>query len=231
MNAGRRTGREVLAVLDDATAGKSMLEWSGMLAQAVRGDLAVVYVESTLALRAAALPITRVLSHLGGEWVAFDASDVERGYRAQAERLRAQVERVAARHAVRCSLRTARGALVQQALAVADASALVLVAPTVRWPSPTRTPGPPRVLVLLEPGVTAERARRLAHELGRRLSGRCSERTVEPSALGAALDEASADLIVLPLALAEPVAVARARQPVLLVGEAFDDNGARPPSA
>lgn len=230
MMAAPRAAREVLAVLDDASAGQRVLEWSGLLAQAVRGDLAVVYVESTLALRAAALPITRVLSHLGGEWVAFDAGDVERGYRAQAERLRAQVERVAARHAVRCSLRTARGALVQQALAVADRSSLVLVAPAASWPSPARTPGPPRVLVLLQPGMQAERARRLALDLAQRLGGHCSERAVDADALGTAIDEARADLLVLPLALADPTAVARARQPVLLVGEAFDDNSAHAPT-
>jgi hypothetical protein len=212
----------VLAVLDDTATGSTLLEWSGTLAQVVQGDLAVVYVESTLALRAAALPITQVLPYVGAEWSAFDAGDVERGYRVQAARLREQAERVAQRLAVRCSVRTARGTVAPAALALADGAALVLVAPTLPSPASSRAPGPPRVLALLDRGPQAQRARQLAADWARRIGGTCSERPVDAQSAAAALIDARADLIVMPLALADPGALARARLPVLLVGASPD---------
>jgi hypothetical protein len=226
MTARSATSRLVLAVLDDSATGSTLLEWSGTLAQVVQGDLAVVYVESTLALRAAALPITQVLPYAGAEWSPFDAGDVERGYRVQAARLRAQAERVAQRLAVRCSVRTARGSLAPAALALADGAALVLVAPALPSPAPSRSPGPPRVLALLDHGPQAERVRQLAAEWAHRIGATCSERPVDAQGAAAALIDARADLIVMPLALADPVALSRARLPVLLVGATPDDGEA-----
>lgn len=224
MNPRHAASRRVLAVLDDIAAGSTLLEWSGTLAQVVQGDLAIVYVESTLALRAAALPITQVLPHAGAEWASFDADDVERGYRVQVARLRAQAERVAQRLAVRCSVRTARGALAPAALELADGAAWVLVAPALPRTASARFPGPPRVLALLDHGPQAGRTRQLAADWAHRIGGTFSERPVDAKAAAAALTETRADLIVMPLALADPDALARARLPVLLVGVA-PDNG------
>ncbi|MFO1220873.1 MAG: hypothetical protein U1E89_21110 [Burkholderiaceae bacterium] len=224
MIAPRAATLQVLAVIDDAAACASLLEWSGALAQAVHCDLTVVYVEDTLALRAAALPITQVLAHVGTGWTSFDIPDVERGYRVQAARLRQQTERMAARLELRCSMRTARGALAQAALAVADEAALVVVAPAALRSVPAQASRMPKVLALWADRSQLGAVRRIATQLARGAGGSWAERQVDEAALPAAVGEAQADLIVLPRALAQPGVLARARQPVLLVGEAASSN-------
>lgn len=215
MNADRHDDtREVLAVFDDPTASALVLEWSGALAHATRRDLAVVYIESTIALRAAALPITQVLAHAGAAWVSFGPDDLERAYRVQAERLRGQAEQVARRHAVRCVVRTARGARVQAALTLAGNAALVLVGTAGPWrPEPTT----PRVVLLFD-AEAAGPLRALGRELATGIGGSLAEQRVEADRLAAVLGVVKADLVVLPRHLADPAALAAARQPVLIVG-------------
>lgn len=210
---------EVLAVFDDEAASALVLEWSGMLARVTGRDLAVVYVESTVALRAAALPITQVLSHAGAAWVPFGPDDLERGYRIQAARLKARAEQVAHRHAVRCSLRTARGAAAQAALGLAsDATMVVLGSARPRLPGPG--PVTPRVVLMFDSVEPDARLGSLAQDLARGMGGTCTQRRVDAADLCAVLAGVQADLVVLPRHLADPAAVAIARQPLLIVGAA-----------
>lgn len=216
--------REVLVVFDDQAASTLVLEWSSMLARVTRRDLAVVYVESTIALRAAALPMTQVLAHAGASWAPFDPGDLERAYRVQAERLRARAEQVARRHAVRCSLRTARGAPAQAALMLAGETALVLLG--VAGPRRSEAgPASPRVLLLLDEKTPSVPLRALAQDVARSIGGTCTERRVDAKQMGAALADVQADLVVLPRHLAEPSTLAVARQPLLIVGAADTESG------
>lgn len=217
---------EVLAVFDDEAASALVLEWSGMLARVTGRDLAVVYVESTVALRAAALPITQVLSHAGAAWAPFGPDDLERGYRIQAARLRARAEQVAHRHAVRCSLRTARGAAAQAALTLAgDATMVVLGAARPRLPGPS--PLMPRVVLLFDAVKPDAQLRSLAQDLARGMGGTCAERRVDADDLCAVLAGVQADLVVLPRHLVDPAAMAITRQPLLIVGAADSAANAR----
>lgn len=218
MNAARPdVAGEVLAVFDDAAASALVLEWSVMLARVTRRDLAVVYVESAVALQAAALPITQVLSHAGAAWAPFGPRDLERGYRIQAERLRTQAEQVARRHAVRCSLRTARGAPAQAALSLAEDAALVLLGGTrPRAAAPGRAV--PQVLLLLDASTPAAPLRALTQALAHGMGGSCTERCVAAEQLPATLAEVRADLVVLPRHLAGREVLAASRQALLIVG-------------
>lgn len=58
----------VLAVLDDASVAGALIEASCALAQLVRRELQLVYVESAAALAAAALPQSRVLAQAAHAW-------------------------------------------------------------------------------------------------------------------------------------------------------------------
>ena len=86
------SAREVLVLLDDAAAGASLLVLSSALAQVLKRDLDLVFVENSRSLAAAALPFTQVLPHAGTGWVPLSPQDIEQGFRAHAARL--QDERV-----------------------------------------------------------------------------------------------------------------------------------------
>ena len=217
------SAREVLVVFDDQAASASVLEWSSTLASVTRRDLAVVYVENTIALRAAALPITRVLAHAGASWTPFGPEDLERAYRVQAERLRVRAEQVARRHAVRVRLRMARGAPAQAAFALAGETALVLLG-VAQARRPGASPGSPHVL-LFDEATPSAWLRTVAQDVARSIGGTFTERRVDAAQLCTALADVQADLVVLPRHLAQPAALAAARQPLLIVGAPPDDTG------
>lgn len=210
----------VLAVFDDAAIGATVLEWSIVLARMAGRDLGIVYVESVPALRAAALPFTRVLQHVGAQWAPFDTQDVERGYRVQQARLRALAERASQRQQVRWTLRTTRGALTQAALALQAESDLVLVGSSSAPSEITvqRLERPGRVLVLIDDSPASDQARRVAGDLARQLGAACVALRVDLADIAAELSRAQADLLVIPRGLGAPAVLQLARRPVLLVG-------------
>jgi len=106
---GPQPAANVLALAEDAASGERLLEWSSALARALDRELAVVYLESTAALEAAAWPAAQVLSHAGAAWSPLSRSDVELGFRAHAARLRTSAERWALRNALPWSFRVMRG--------------------------------------------------------------------------------------------------------------------------
>lgn len=212
--------RRVLVLIDDTAAATAAIEWSSLVARQVQRPLEVVYVESASALRAAALPLARVLAP-GGEWAPLAPDDVERGYAAQAARLRALTERIALRESVRWSMRVVRGALVQAALELRAQCDLVLVgghgaAAAIAPVAPPRSV--PRRIVRVagddSPAGTAARA--LAQQLAQAWPA-----LVDPLPAGsvAAMWSARCDLLVVPRERVDAAALARLMQPTLLVGE------------
>lgn len=211
--------RRVLVLLDDTAAATAAIEWSSLVARQVQRPLEVVYVESASALRAAALPLARVLAP-GGDWAPLAPEDVERGYAAQAARLRALTERIALRESVRWSMRVVRGALVQAALELRAQCDLVLVGGHGVAAAIALAPAPrhlPRRIVRVagddSPAGTAARA--LAQQLAQAWPA-----LVDPLPGGAgALAAARCDLLIVPRDRVDAAALARLMQPTLLVGE------------
>lgn len=125
--------------------------------------VSALLVESAVALQAAALRFTRLLSHAAAEWTPFDPVDVERAWRAQAERVRRQVAELAARHGVHCALEIARGrlpAIVREAFA--DAELLLLEQAALPAPRIGRAQPPRGVLVRVDDSDAGRRALQLA---------------------------------------------------------------------
>ncbi|HMR70440.1 MAG TPA: hypothetical protein PKA84_09405 [Rubrivivax sp.] len=214
--------RRVLVLLDDTAAATAAIELSSLVARQVQRPLEVVYVESASALRAAALPLARVLAP-GGDWAPLAPQDVERGYALQAARLRALTERIALRDSVCWSMRVVRGALAQAALELRAQSDLVLVGGrgTVAAFAPAPTPHrlPRRVVrVAGDDSPAGAAARTLAQQLAQALSA-----LVDPlpgGAGAAALPQTRCDLLIVPRDRLDAAALAQLAQPTLLVGEA-----------
>jgi hypothetical protein len=222
--------RHVLAVLDDTVEGALVIEWSAALAHTLQRELAVVYVESTPALVAAALPGTLVLAHAGAQWAPFTPPDVERGFRVQVQRLRTLAGAITLRHAVNWSLRTVRGALPHTALELLAEGDLLFVASPLplRLLHASRGSGaaaPPtratRVATVTDGSEAGARGVRAATQLAQALSAPLQVLQLAPGEdasaplLRAGLQHA--DVLVLPRALASQRSLARAPCPTLLV--------------
>jgi nucleotide-binding universal stress UspA family protein len=214
---------EVLALVDDSAAGAAVIDCSAALAQALQRELSLVYVESTLALQAAALPIAQVLSHAGAAWSPFDPQDLERGWRAQAARMRTLAQDLAARRAVTWSLRTVRGRLPQLAMEWVGPAGLLVIGGCAMASTGAAALPPRRRLAVLDDGsAAAARARDLAVRLAQTLPATLQVLHVaardDAAAVDALIDAArGADALVLPHGQATPPRLARLRSPVLLV--------------
>jgi hypothetical protein len=194
------------AMLDDMAAGGALIDCAAGLAHLLQRPLALVYVENTLALHAAALPQTQALAHAGAAWAPFAPEDVERGWRAQAARLRNLAGTITLRHAVPWSLRTVRGSWPGAALELVQQTDLLFVGTQRVAPRPART-----VLLLDDGSAAAARGRQVATELARSLHARL-EVLPWPDGDEAALSQqaGTAATCVLPR---EHATAARLRQP------------------
>jgi nucleotide-binding universal stress UspA family protein len=214
--------RELLTLLDDTSRARAVIELSSMLAHQLQRPLELVYVESTPALVAAALPFTRVLAPGATEWTPFAPPDVERGYRAQALRLRELAQSISIRQSVSWSLRVVRGAFEQVAIDLRTKSDLLLVgsaSPTLPMAAPHATSRAHRpVVVALTDGTTAgERAVHIAEQVAQALGSAVQvHRCFGPGDTGTL--SAVCALVVLPQTLADAARMARLRCPALLVG-------------
>lgn len=227
MNLAATTTRAVLALLDDTSEGAAIIEWSALLARALQRELELVYIESTQALLAAALPQTRVLAHAGAQWQPFAPPDVERGFRAQVERLRALARSIAPRHAVSWRLRTVRGALPQAALELFGAEELLFVgSPMPIRPAALRGAACGRARAVRVAGVTDDseagaRSIAVANQLARVLSASLQVLRLTPGCDPAAPllpgRPLQADIVVLPRVLATRHRLACVPCPALLV--------------
>lgn len=213
------TTPQVVALLDDVAASTALLEISSALARLMQRDLSVVYVESQLALRAAALPFAQVLAAHASGWRPLQPGEVEQGFRAQAARLRELASRMALRHAVRCSLRVTRGSLGDAAADLQAGSDLLLLAGTPPFRPAVAPPRRRPVVTLIDDdGEAGQRARQVATQLAQSLSGvlqlaHGAAAAMQPGGAGW-----HADLLVLPRGALDARRLARLQCPVLLVG-------------
>ncbi len=207
----------VLAVLDDASVARALLDASCALAQLVQRELQLVFVENAAALAAASLPATRVLAQAARAWTPLAPEDVERGWRVQAARLRAQAEQATTRHPVNWSMRVTRGALRQTVLALRDETDLLLVAAAPSHGASIDTQLKRAPVSALDDGSADGReavalAGRLAQVLGAPL------RVFRIDGQPGLPPLASARLVVAPASRLAAPAVAALRVPLLLVG-------------
>jgi hypothetical protein len=219
---------QVLAVFDDAAVAALALELSTALARAVQRDLAVVYVQSTRSLNAAALPFTQVLSVTGLHWVPLSPQDVEHAYRAQAAHLRELAARITSTQAVSWSLRVMRGNMPEAAHALSSESDLLLMATAapLRVTAAKAAAGlrrRPNVAVVSDGSPASERALAVATQLARALDGTLQVARVDAaesvlSRAQALAELVRSDVLVLPRMTLAPGALAITRCPILLVG-------------
>lgn len=215
--AGAGVGAHRLAVvLDNLTGAGASLAWGSVLARELGRELLAVYVESTSALAAAALPVTQALAHGAAAWVRYDTADMARAHRAQAARLSEQLRRASAQHHICSSLQVVRGTLAHAAIEVDERADLVLLGAQAlssngKRPLPCRT-----VLVWVDGGERALPVRGIAQVCAQSLGAVI--RTLRSEADVAAAMQAVSGLVVMPRALASPVLLGRARSAVLLVG-------------
>jgi len=213
---------QVLTLLDDARTARAVLAISSALAQLLHRDLHLVYVEAADALAAAALPATRVLGTTSTHWAPLAPTDVEQGWRTEAERLRALAGQAALQRAVGWSLRVVRGGLLDAARSLLPQADLLLVAgSTAGFPLPARTAC--RTVTAVDDGTPAgAQALRLAARLATVLGARLQQGPGGPSTT-------PVDLLVLPRSLwARTYAPAGQPRPhALLVGA---DAGGESPS-
>ena len=222
----RAGAARLLAVFGDSPAGAALLELPIVLAHALHRDMELVYVEDAPALSAAALPGMQVLAHAGAQWTPLVSHDVERGYRAQAGRLRSLCHRITLRESVNWSMRTLRGALPQTVLELRAESDLLFVGvlpPTrVAWSAARAGRSPVRlVATLCDAARCDERCLHVAGQLAQVLrAGLRIERLAGGGFDARAVQRAAADadVLVLPAKAMAPTLLARMACPVLLVG-------------
>lgn len=205
--------KQVLVLLDDAAAGATLLALSSALAQALKRDLGLVFVENSRSLAAAALPFTQVLPHSGASWVPLSTDDVEQGFRTHAARLRGLAARIALQHRVAWSLRVVRGNLDTLAASLHGESDLLLLAGLRNIESPRASPNRRTVVAVARDGDTsALQAQDVASALAGALDGVLETRQ------GSGPLRAQPDVLVLPRPLLSPRLLAERRCPLLLVG-------------
>lgn len=205
---------QVLALLDDAAAARSLLEISAALARLMQRELSVVYVESQHALHAAALPFAQVLAPQAAQWRALQPGEIEQGFKAQAARLRQLSAHIALREAVHCTLRVTRGSLDQLAAELQAESDLLLLAGSAPLGAAAPSRRAPRLVLVRDDDEAAARAQQVAVRLAQSLHA-----VLEP-VQRALLEQAAhrADLLVLARGALDARQLARLRCPVLLVG-------------
>lgn len=211
------TREQVTMVLDDAAVAAALLDASCALAQLMRRELQLVYVESRAALAAAALPSTQVLARSAAAWAPLAPADVERGWQAEAARLRTLAGRAGARHAVGWTLRVVRGALDEAAMALRSETDLLLVAAAPAPFAAVRRARRPHIVVLDDGQESGRAALQVASQLARAIGARLETRklaTQPPAAVGAS----DADLLVMPAQALAALPAGAAHPPLLLVG-------------
>lgn len=208
---------QVTMVLDDAAVAAALLDASCALAQLMRRQLQLVYVESRAALAAAALPSTQVLARSAVAWAPLAPADVERGWQAEAARLRTLAGRAGARHAVGWSLRVVRGALDEAAMALRAETDLLLVAGAPAPFAAVRRLRRPHIVVLDDGQASGRAAVQVASQLAQAIGARLETRklaTQPPAAIRAS----DADLLVMPAQALAALPAGEAHPPLLLVG-------------
>lgn len=131
--------RRILVALDTSADSLAGLEVAAQLAAGLRAELAGLFVEDELLLRAGRLPVTREVNQLTGEARDVDEEAMERQLRAQAARARQALQAAAERSGTTWRFRTARGRVARVLMEAAEDADLLALGITGR--SPFRGPG------------------------------------------------------------------------------------------
>jgi nucleotide-binding universal stress UspA family protein len=167
----------ILVVLDASPFGLEALEAAAKLAVQVRAELRGLFVEDIDLLRLAALPFAREVATFSAQR-RLDVATMERTLRANAERARRAVAKIARRQRVPWSFEVLRGAVARATLAAAaegDTTIIGCESRSLRTPvRPARRPPRPRVppiLVVYDGTRSARRALAVAEQLAEENAG------------------------------------------------------------
>lgn len=108
--------RRILVALDAGGQGLADLEEAARLAAGLEAELVGLFIEDSELFSAAALPVTRMVSHQGRSEPGPDTALMQRVLRVWAARSRASLAAAAEHWQVRWSFRVARGSLAEQLL-------------------------------------------------------------------------------------------------------------------
>lgn len=212
------TAGRVLAVVDDVALAARVIESACMLAQLMRREFELVFVEDVAALHAATLPLAQVLSQGRIGWAPLAPADIERAWQVHAERLRVLALRATAARAVPWSMRITRGRLHETAIALlAQPRADLLLAAPPGLHLPGETGERRRIDVFDDGSPQAREALGVARRLAESMDARLAVHRIEPGAAEPPWP-ADTDLVVLPDTPSARTRLARLRQPVLVVG-------------
>ncbi|HET7825768.1 MAG TPA: universal stress protein [Anaeromyxobacter sp.] len=123
----RFSAERILVGVDASAASLDALAAAAALAGRLGARLAGLFVEDEDLLRLAALPFGGVVRVPGGERERLDRASAEASLRAVASHARGALERAAASHRVTWSVQVARGPVVRELLAAAEAADLVVL--------------------------------------------------------------------------------------------------------
>jgi nucleotide-binding universal stress UspA family protein len=119
--------RRIVVGLDASPASLDALAAAAVLAGRLRADIAGLFVEDEDLLRLAGLPFAGVVRVPSGVREGIDRAKAEAELRAVAARAREALERAASAQRVACTFRVARGEVVAEVLAAADAPDLLVL--------------------------------------------------------------------------------------------------------
>ncbi|NOZ29507.1 MAG: universal stress protein [Chloroflexi bacterium] len=117
--------RRILVALDASPHSLAALEAAAELAARLEAELLGLFVEDINLLRLAGFPFAREVGSLSATPRPLDSQHIERELRAQADRARRAMARVAGRARVRWSFRVVRGQVASEVLAAASEADLV----------------------------------------------------------------------------------------------------------
>jgi len=119
--------RRIVVGVDASPASLDALAAAAALAGKLRADLAGLFVEDADLLRLAGLPFAGVVRLPSGVPERLDRAKAEAELRALAARAREALERAASAQRVACTFRVARGEVVAEVLAAAEAPDLLVL--------------------------------------------------------------------------------------------------------
>jgi nucleotide-binding universal stress UspA family protein len=131
------TIRRILVALDASLHSQAALVAASELADALKAELAGIFVEDVNLLHLAGLPFAREVGYPSGIDRPLDSPSMERELRIQAEQARQTLASVAARRQIRWSFRVVRGQVATELLAAAQGADL-LVLGRASWASTRR---------------------------------------------------------------------------------------------
>jgi nucleotide-binding universal stress UspA family protein len=116
-NTAKHPIKRILVAMDASEHSVAAMEEAAKLAAGLEAELLGLFVEDINLLRLAALPFARELADLSASERQLSSSSMEKSLRAQAERMRRQLQLTAERTRVQWSFHVARGNVLAELLA------------------------------------------------------------------------------------------------------------------